>query len=135
MPLRPARVLLALAALSVAFECPAGTGSGTFRVNITLNTAGNVQASGICTSQTLSDRTGALVKVVCSTGQFVSISPRPGAPFVGTHGGAFTYYFSSATGARLDDSGAWHPGTGTITQYRVHSLDQHDGIVDMLVNF
>ena len=135
MLLRSARLVLALAALSSNLECAAGTGAGTFSVNITLNSSGNVQSSGICTSQTLSDRTGALVQVVCSTGQFVSISPRPGAAFAGTHGGAFTYYFSSATGAHLTDSGDRFPGTGTITQYRVYSLDQYDGRVDMLVSF
>jgi hypothetical protein len=106
-----------------------------FSVNITLAPSGSTPATGICTSQTLSDRTGALVQVVCSTGQFVSISPRPGAPFPGTHGGAFAYYFSSATGAHPTDSGDRFPGTGTITQYRVYSLDQYDGRVDMLVSF
>lgn len=135
MLLRSAHLAFALAALSINFECAAGAGSGAFRVNITLNPPGNVQASGICTSQSLSDETGALVQVVCSTGQFVSISPQPGAPFSGTHGGAFNYYFSPASGYRLAGLGGNYPGAGTITGYRVYTLEEYDGRVDILVSF
>lgn len=135
--LRSVRLVLALATLLISIEGAAGAGSGTFSVNITLANPGApaAPATGICTSQTLSDQTGALVQVVCSTGQFVSISPRPGAPFAPTHGGAFTYYFSPSSGFRLAGLGGLYPGAGTITEYRVYTLDEYDGRVDILVNF
>lgn len=134
---RSARWLFALAALLSGFECAAGAGAGTFRVDITLANPGSPAppATGICTSQSLSDQTGALVQVVCSTGQFVSISPQPGAPFAGTHGGAFNYYFSPASGYRLAGLGRLYPGAGTITGYRVYTLEEYDGRVDILVSF
>ena len=131
--LRFARSLLALAALSISFECAAGVGSGTFRVNISVNdVAGN---SALCVSQSLSQATGALVQVVCSTGQFVSIGPRPGAPFAGVHGGAFTYYLSSAPDFQLNSSRSVMQGTGTVTEFRVFSRDGIDRFIDILVSF
>jgi hypothetical protein len=131
--LRSARRLLAIAALLVSLESAAGVGAGTFRVDITL---GNPQGqSALCTSQTLSESTGATVQVVCSTGQFVSIGPRPGAPFAGVHGGAFTYYFSPTPEFQLEDSRTLFQGSGTVTEYRVYSRDQFDQFVDILVSF
>lgn len=133
MALHSARPLLAIAALLVSLESAAGTGAGTFRVNITL---GNAQGqSALCTSQTLSGSTGATVQVLCSTGQFVSIGPRPGAPFAGVHGGAFTYYFSPTPEFRLEDSRSQFQGSGTVTEYRVYSRDRFDQFIDILVTF
>jgi hypothetical protein len=90
--------------------------------------------SGICSSQSLSERTGAVVRVVCGTGQFVSISPSPGQRFFGTHGGAYGYYFGPAYGAihRTAYGGA---GGGTITSFRVYSIEGADGPLDLLVSF
>ena len=131
--LRSARLLLALVALSLSLECAAGVGSGTFRVNISVNNpAGN---SALCVSQSLSQETGAVVKVLCSTGQFVSIGPRPGAPFAGVDGAAFTYYFSPTPDFRLDTSRSVMQGSGTVTEYRVYSRDQYDRFIDILVSF
>jgi hypothetical protein len=133
VPLRSARPLLAIAALLVSLESAAGVGAGTFRVNITL---GNAQGqSALCTSQSLSNSTGATVQVLCSTGQFVSIGPRPGAPFAAVHGGAFTYYFSPTPEFRLDTSRSQFQGSGTVTEYRVYSRDQFDQLIDILVSF
>jgi hypothetical protein len=130
---RSARLVLALAALSVSLECAAATGAGTFRVNITLDDPAG--QSALCTSQSLSESTGAVVQVVCSTGQFVSIGPRPGAPFAGVHGGAFTWYFSPTPEFRLEDSRGLYLGVGTVTEYRVYSRDQFDRFIDILVSF
>ena len=130
--LRFARSLLALAALSISFECAAGVGSGTFRVNISVNDPGK---SALCVSQSLSQATGALVQVICSTGQFVSIGPRPGAPFAGVHGGAFTYYLNPASNFQLEGSRSVMQGTGTVTEYRVYSRDGIDRFIDVLVSF
>jgi hypothetical protein len=136
MPLRPARLALALAALLVSFHCAAGTGTGAFSVNITLAnpSAPGTQPSTVCISQSLSDLTGALVQILCSTGQFVSIGPRPGAPFI-AHGGAYSYYLSVGTGSRTAGLGPLPVGGGTVTQYRVFSVDESNGTVDLLVGF
>lgn len=131
--LRFARSLLALAALSTSLECAAGVGSGTFRVNISVNDpAGN---SALCVSQRLGQATGAMFQVICSTGQFVSIGPRPGAPFAGVHGGAFTYYLNPASNFQLEGSRSAMQGTGTVTEYRVYSRDGIDRFIDILVSF
>jgi len=108
-------------------------GAGTFRVNIDLNDPAG--KSALCVSQSLSQSTGALVQVVCSTGQFVSIGPRPGAPFAGVHGGAFTYYFSPTPDFQLEGSRSVMQGAGTVTEYRVYSRDQYDRFIDILVSF
>jgi hypothetical protein len=130
--LRSVRPILALVALSLSLECAAGVGSGTFRVNISVNDPGK---SALCVSQSLSQSTGALVQVLCSTGQFVSIGPRPGAPFAGVHGGAFTYYFSPTPDFQLEGSRSVMQGSGTVTEYRVYSRDQYDRFIDILVSF
>jgi hypothetical protein len=130
--LRSVRFALAVAALLSAAECVAGTSAATFKVNVTLQ---NQPQSALCTSQSLSQSTGAVVKVLCSNGQFVSISPNPGVPFAGVHGGAFTYYFSPAAGVPAPNPGGSPQGTGTVTEYRVYSRDRDDRFVEVLVSF
>jgi hypothetical protein len=137
---RASRLALALAALILSFNCAAGTSSGTFSVNISLSNPGapptppGTPPGTVCVSQTLSDLTGALVQVLCSTGQFVSIGPRPGAPFI-AHGGAYSYYLSVGTGSRLAGLSGLPVGAGTVTEYRLYSVDQANGTVDLLVGF
>jgi hypothetical protein len=130
MPFRSVRFALAVAALLIALECVAGTAEPV-RVNVTLNNPAG--QSALCTSQALSDGTGAVVKVLCSDGQFVSIGPRAGAPFVGVHGGAFTYYFTPASSIQADAFSGLYQGIGTVTEYRVHSSD--DRFIDIWVSF
>ena len=132
MFLRWLRLILAVAALSGGLECAAGVGSANFRVAITLNDPGK---SALCTSQSLSQATGALVQVICSTGQFVSIGPRPGAPFAGVHGGAFTYYLAPTPDFQLDSSRSIMQGAGTVTEFRVYSPNGYDRFIDILVSF
>lgn len=136
MSLRSACWILALTALLTGAEGVAGTGSGTFSVNITLANPGTPGAppSGICVSQTLTELSGALVQVVCSTEQVVSISPLPGAPFI-AHGGAYTYYLSMGTGSRLAGLSGLPAGTGTVTEYRIYDLDELNGTFELLVGF
>jgi hypothetical protein len=76
------------------------------------------------------------VRVVCASGQFVSIGPRAGRRFLGTHGGAYGYYFGPAFGA-IHRTGYRESagGAGTITSFRVYSIEQADGPLDMLVSF
>jgi hypothetical protein len=64
------------------------TASAEFLVAVRLAPAAH---SGICVSEPLSEQTHAVFEVTCSSGHFVSLSPQPGRPFVGTHGGAFRF--------------------------------------------
>lgn len=107
-------VLAACSALSAA-----GTTTSHFFVKI------EVRRSEKCVSETLSERTDALVQVVCRSGNFVSIEPRQGKPFLGTHGGAFRYFFSLGSGTvsepPLDGDAVsdLYVGYGTVTGWRV----------------
>lgn len=127
------RILLAAVALAspVSF---AGTASGVFNVNIRLNSS---DGSGICISSSLSQQTNALVKVTCQGGQFVSIEPREGRPFVGTHGGAFRFHFSGQNAIPSFLRGESDPliGQGTITALRVLNLTERDERLELLVSF
>ena len=140
------RLLLALALGALAAPGGAATTGTNFDVNITLTAPGAPPSGGgsppqgsadFCVSQSLSDATGAIVRVVCRSGQFVSIEPRPGSPFLGVHGGAFRYYFANGIPADLrylGDSNPW-VGPGTVTSIRVKYLEDLDGIVEMQVGF
>lgn len=141
------RILLALALGALATPGGAATTGANFDVNIALTAPGSPPPSGggtppanaadFCVSQSLSEATGAIVNVVCKSGQFVSIEPRPGAPFLGVHGGAFRYYFANGIPADLrylGDSNPW-VGPGTVTSIRVKYLEDLDGIVEMQVGF
>lgn len=127
----------------------AGTAGANFGVAITLSNPSAVplptgsatatgspagSPSGICISQSLSQTTGAVVQVVCRTGQFVSIAPRPGQRVFGTHGGAYGYYFGPSYGA-IHRTAHGEGGGGTVTSFRVYSVDEADGVLDLLVSF
>ncbi len=123
-------------AAGLASASTAATTFGSFSVNIRLNES----SSGLCISSSLSQQTNALVKVTCQGNQFVSIEPRAGRPFVGTHGGAFRFAFSNATpmppaflgdGPAIDD---WI-GSGTVTALRVLNLTESDERLELLVSF
>lgn len=111
--------------------CIAGQTSGSFDVVV------NLEKTDSCTSAALSEQTDALVKVVCATGQFVSISPAPGKPFLGTHGGAFRYNFRTNSASSLGNIGAesFYPGMGTVTGLRIYNANGPDGQFEMLVSF
>ena len=137
-----------LAALAASTPAAAGSASRSFGVNIVLTQPGfggpgatatsvpndNTNTSGICISDSLSQQTGALVRVVCANGQFVSIGPRPGQRFFGTHGGAYGYYFGPSYGA-IHRTAHGEGGGGTVTSFRVYSVDEADGVLDLLVSF
>lgn len=113
---------LVLAACSTL--CAAGTATSQFFVKI------EVRRSETCVSETLSQQTDALVQVVCGSGNFVSIEPRPGQPFVGTHGGAFRYFFSVGSGGASEPlpvgtaASDMYVGYGTVTGWRVVDATQ-----------
>lgn len=145
-PLRrlAAAAFLAFSAL-VAGGAQAGAAVGNFDVRINLmvpaspaSGLGQVPANhGFCTSESLSAQAQATVTVVCQTGQFVSIKPMPGKPFVGTHGGAWRYVFGRGTGAMAPPDSLFNPyiGTGTVTSLRVLDIAGQEGILEFLVSF
>ena len=124
---------LGLAVLGAAFDCTAGSGSGTLGVDITLSTGA---PAGVCISETLSEQNGATVRVACESGQFISISPIPGGRFVGTHGGAYSYYFGSTLrGINVAGHGEFAHGAGSIASYRIFGVTEVEGRLDLLVSF
>jgi hypothetical protein len=141
------RLILALALGAFAAPGGAATTAAAFDVGINLMFPGGPPPAGggtpsgasadFCVSQALSDATGAIVRVVCTSGQFVSIEARPGSPFLGVHGGAFRYYFANGIPAHLRFLGESNPwvGPGTVTSIRVKYLEDLDGIVEMQVGF
>jgi hypothetical protein len=129
------------AALAAAFACVAGSASGTFGVNISLSTGGSSSSqggnsSGLCISQSLTEQNNAVVRVVCQSGQFVSISPIPGGRFAGSHGGAYSFYFGSSYRAvNVAGYGEFAHGAGSVTSFRVFGVTESEGRLDMLVVF
>jgi hypothetical protein len=138
-----AGALLGVAAALASFPAGAGSISASVPVMITLSVPGapgvapTGGGTGTCVSQSLSEDTGALVRVTCPGGVFVSISPQPGARFVDTHGGAYSYYFGTSFGAiNRAGYGDFAQGSGTVASFRVYSVGgQSDGPIDMLVSF
>lgn len=123
----------------------AATSAGQFSVNITVTGVGNnlnqQSAAGVCISQTLSGQTNAVVRVVCRTGQFVSITANPNARFLGTHGGAFNYVVTA--GNRYSDplqnsevgASGFYPGTGTVTAWRIYNANGSEELLEVLLTF
>ena len=125
---------LGLSASLAATACIAGSGAGQFGVIIVLNPPSQ---SGVCVSQTSSEQTNALVRIVCTTGQYVSIIPIPGKPFLATHGGAFRYNLQGGQYSTVLPAGAnsFYPGAGTVTALRIYNANGSDGPLEMLVSF
>ena len=130
---------LGLVGLGAVFNCSAGSAGRAFGVDIILNTgapdAGGGPA-GTCINETLSEQNGATVRVACASGQFVSISPVPGAPFVGTHGGAYSYHFGSTLRAgNAAGVGEFAHGAGSTASFRVFGVTEADGRLDLLISY
>lgn len=122
---------------SLSLPCSANQVSSMLVIKVNLSGRSEINANSTCTSQTLSEQTNATVRIVCATGQFVSISPLPGRQFLGTHGGAFRYNFrgnSHSPGLNRSADG-FFPGAGTVTGMRVYSAGDSDGLLELLVSF
>jgi hypothetical protein len=123
----------------LATASSAATTSGSFNVTVRLNEPVN----GVCISTSLSSVTNALVRVTCEGNQFVSIEPRPGRPFIGTHGGAYRFAFSQRSGFANSFVNVGQSvseleaaiGKGTITALRVLDLTEKDERLELLVSF
>jgi hypothetical protein len=139
------RTALGLAALAAASVSIAQTTGGVFGVNISLNGSMNAGGSNpppvgnnsaICVSQTLTEQNNAVVRVVCESGLFVSISPIPAGRFVGSHGGAYNFYFgSSYRSVNVAGYGEFAHGAGSVAAFRVFGVTESTGRLDMLVAF
>lgn len=144
LPCQPSWLRLALGLLVLTgLPAQAAQTSGVFSVGITLTTqqAGGavspMSSQGLCISDTLSAATHATVRVACSSGQFVSIEPAPGQPFLGTHGGAFRYHFGPGTEAQSVGVGDMRHSlaAGTVTAYQVRELRERAGRLELWVTF
>lgn len=115
----------------------AGTSTSQFAVRF------DVRQSQTCINQTLSEQTGALVRVVCQSGNFVRIDPDPNRPFVGTHGGAFRYAFMAAgagsdapvAAADLAGDASMFAGAGTITGLHVYDDGGGDEQLEIQITY
>ena len=150
MKLIASRLCLGVLACLLVGASTAGNDAGLLTVSISLSkpgfvvppgtggsAAGVIQPAASCVSESLSAQNNALVRVVCATGQFVSIEPAPGKPFLGTHGGAFRFNMGAGTVTSLGSYNAGNPylGTGTITALRIYNANGIDGPLEMLVSF
>ena len=131
----------------------AATSAGQFSVNITLTGSGSgsetgsgvntaaQSAPGVCISESLSERTNALVRVVCATGQFVSIAANPNSRLLGTHGGAFRFVLNPGNDNSFPQlvgqgqSNDFYPGTGTVTAWRIYNVNGSEGPFEVLLTF
>lgn len=148
------RLVPGICIMLAAFACSADQVSSGFQVLVNLNpqnsaasqvtTAGTTRSTsqGICVSQSLSEQANAVVRVLCGTSQFVSITPNPSARLLGSHGGAFNYVLGSGkTGSEsslvggLGRSNDFYPGTGTVTALRIYNVDGSDGPLEVLLTF
>ena len=135
------RIPSCLAAVLLAALLPAHAGqqSASFSVNIRLTPLLPSGQAGVCISSVASEQTGAVVRVVCSTGQVVSIEAAPGTPVIaGVHGGAFRYVFGAgsllAAGNGLIESELGLFGLGTVTALRIADVSRRERL-EFLVSF
>jgi len=97
-------------------------------------------SKGVCVSEPLSQQTHALFQVTCASGHFVSMSPHPARPFLGTHSGAFQFHLTRAASAARrsspDAGSAQAARVAEVTAMRVSTrgaaLDEQ---VEILVSF
>ncbi|WP_411878437.1 hypothetical protein [Polaromonas sp. YR568] len=139
------RAWLAVAAGLWTGAAMAGSAPAFLNVSITLRSANSVVpgvTSGLrapiprplaCTSETLTEPTNAVVRVVCATSQFVSIAPSPGKPFLGTHDSPFRY--NLGTGAAGNATTTTTTGASTVTGLRIYNAYGSAGPQEMLVRF
>jgi hypothetical protein len=127
-----------LAAAMASGGVLADTLHGRFNVNISLrHDATGPGGSGICVSEALGASTNAIVRVACQNGQFVSISPLPGQPFAGTHGGAFRFSIGPGNWIEASLAGTADAilGMGTVTAMRIYRADEGNEPLELLVSF
>lgn len=118
--------------------CTAGIAHSQFFVKVELRRGEK------CINEALSERTGALVQVVCRSGNFVSIEPQPGRSFVGSFGGAYRYFFNLGSGSVVQvapngEGGAvaeLYAGYGTVTGVHVFDVaSEPDADLQLLITY
>lgn len=152
------KLLPGICFMLAGFACSADQASSGFLVLVNLNpqnpasslatakstsqSTSNGTSNGICVSQSLSEQANAVVRVLCGTRQFVSITPNPSARLLGSHGGAFNYVLGPGktgseplSGGNLAQSKDFYPGTGTVTALRIYNVDGSDGPLEVLLTF
>ena len=122
-------VLAATVAL-LAWSAHADQVSGEFNVKVTVTlsspTDPTLPKSAFCrTSPALAF--GALVTVVCATGEVVDITaPALGIPWAPLHGGAYRFILPGSYAAGLPDLFDGYTGYGTAASWRVIRLTDRD---------
>jgi hypothetical protein len=148
------KLLPGICLMLAGFACNADQVHNGFQVLVHLNPQNSAPSQetalgttrsttpSICVSQSLSEQANAVVRVVCGTSQFVSITPNPNARLLGSHGGAFNYVLGSgrassesSSGGVLGQSNDFYPGTGTVTALRIYNVDGSDGPMEVLLTF
>lgn len=142
------KTMLAVALFMIGATSQSATSEGQLTVNITLNEmntdSANPSTPGVCISQSLSQKTNALVRVVCGRDQFVSITAKPSTAFLGAHGGAFRYVIDSKvknSGVNSCSQEHWEycypeAGIGTVTAMRVYNSNgSSNGSIEILLTF
>ena len=135
------KLLHGICLLLAGVACSANQSSSGFLVLVNLNPQTSAFSQGVCINQSLSEKTNAVVRVVCGSGQFVSITANPNARFLGTHGGAFRYVLSPATiysNSQSIDQGSlldFYPGSGTVTAWHVYNVDGSEKLLEVLLTF
>jgi hypothetical protein len=97
-------------------------------------------SQGVCVSEPLSEQTHAVFQVTCASGHFVSMSPYPGRPFVGTHGSAFQFQLvrlaSGVSRRKPTTDAVLQEPSAEVTAMRVSSSGtKQDEQVEILVSF
>lgn len=148
------KLLPGVCLMLAGFACSADQARSSFQVLVNLNpqntastqntaqsTSGST-AQSICVSQSLSVQANAVVRVLCGTNQFVSITPNPTARLLGSHGGAFNYVLGAGRTALQSESvgglglsNDFSPGTGTVTALRINNVDGTEGPLEVLLTF
>ena len=119
----------------------AGSTDGQFVVQIILNqpsVGGSPSLQpGVCVSEALSEQTGALVRVVCRTAQFVSITPLPGKPPLAAQGGESRHNIDAGQflTTLVPSEGSPSTGIDTVTGLHIYNAIGLDGPLEMLVKF
>jgi hypothetical protein len=134
---------LACACLIAIWAGPvsADTAQASFGLNIQLFNPGApppptpTAQTGYCISKSLSQKTNAVVTVVCKNDQFVNIEPRPGTPFSPVSGGAYRFLLTPSVQVAQDNNPLNIMGAGTITTMHIYNEDGKEDTMEMLVSF
>ena len=97
----------------------------------------NVYARSLCVGATVEAPTEATVRVVCSSGEYVAIAPKPKAPYLGALGEVYHTRFGPGAGELPAWAARLHPGllVGSGATYQVQRMPDWDDPLQLVVSF